>query len=278
MTWGLALSAGSALGMANAGVIERLEEEGLRPDVIAASSMGAIIGAIYALGLPLSTYRELAPGVKMTNVVRPSERPFSGGLHGGFFRQRLTAPLAHIFNGAVIGDCTIPFLCVAGRVKAPIRWEKIVTRNFSRYVSSCIEEYVFPPSTPILEAILASSAIPVVFSPVTIGGDTFVDICNFGAVPVRALRKHAHPDVVIATNTTPSFRTLARFSPPFLRTWLRFNDENLLHDIRNADLVITPKPAASAFRFDKFDAFIRAGYKAAEKAMPEIRNTLALPM
>ncbi len=274
MTWGLALSAGSALGMANAGIIERLEEEGLRPNAIAASSMGAIIGSLYALGLPTSVFRTLAKEINLTNIVRASKRPFLGGLHGGALRQRLEEHLEPYIGNATIGDCVIPFYCVAGRVKEPIRWERIIQEQFGDYVNACIEPYVFPPETPLLAAILASSAIPVVFSPVTIGKDSFVDICNFGAIPVRELREHAHPDIIIATHTMPAYDKLKRISPRFLRDWLDFNARMLQEGAEGADLIITPKPAAPSFRFDKFAAFMQAGRKAADEAMPKIRQLL----
>lgn len=277
MKWGLALSAGSALGMANAGIIECLEEEGLRPDAIAASSMGAIIGALYALGHPSTVYRDLARNIRLTNIARPSERALHGGLHGGFFRQRLEEHLVTLIGNARIGDCRIPFFCVAGRVKEPVRWERIIQEGFGDYVLSCIEEYVFPPETPMMEAILASSAIPVVFSPVKIGADTFVDICNFGAVPVRVLRRMAHPDIIIATQTMPTYAGLARLSPPFLRDWLLYNQKCLERDVDAADLVISPKPVADFWRFDKFEAFIAAGRKATEEMMPRIKDLLKTP-
>ncbi|MEK7563309.1 MAG: patatin-like phospholipase family protein [Patescibacteria group bacterium] len=59
MSWGLVLSGGAAYGVANVGVVECLEKEGLSPDVIAGSSMGAVVAGLYALGIETKTIREI---------------------------------------------------------------------------------------------------------------------------------------------------------------------------------------------------------------------------
>ena len=187
--------------------------------------MGAIIGSLYALGYSPSMYRSLAKDINLTNIVQASDAPFRGGLlHGGMLRQRLREHLEPYIGNAKVGDCRIPFYCVAGRIKEPIQWQRIILQEFAEHVTSCMETYVFPPETRLLDAIMASSAIPVVFSPVTIGNNTFVDVCNFGAIPAHELREHAHPDVVIATNTLPVYRFWKSRGPRFLRQWLEWTE------------------------------------------------------
>ncbi|MBU2213156.1 patatin-like phospholipase family protein [Patescibacteria group bacterium] len=275
MTFGLVLSGGSALGMANAGVLERLEEEHLKPDFIAGSSMGAIVSAIYALGHPPSVFHELLGQLKFSKLAMLSEKPLQHGLHGGLLRQRIKEHLEPLIGEATIADCIIPFICIAGRVKEPIRWERIVQKGFSDHVTSIVEKHVFPPETKILDAIMASSSLPVIFSPYEINGDTFVDLCNFGAIPARTMREIFHPDIVIATDTTPSYPLLRKYGPPGVR---RFIEEaaNSRDESRAAcDLIIEPKLPSGMIRFDKGEEFMEAGCEAVEENLPKLKELIA---
>ncbi|MFH1670122.1 MAG: patatin-like phospholipase family protein [Patescibacteria group bacterium] len=276
MKWGLVLSGGSALGMANAGVLERLEEEHLKPDYIAGSSMGAIVGAIYALGNPPAVFHDLLKELKISRLASLSEKPLEHGLHGGILRQNIKEHMEPLIGDAKISDCSIPFICIACRVKEPIRWERIVQKGFSDHVTSIVEKHVFPPETKILDAIMASSSLPVIFSPYEINGDTFVDLCNFGAIPARTMHEIFHPDIVIATDTTPSYPLLRKYGPPGVR---RFIEEaaNSRDESRAAcDLIIEPKFPKGALRFDKGEEFVEAGREAVKDNLPELRRLLAV--
>lgn len=274
MNWGLALSGGGACGLANAGTLLVLEKEGLQPTCIAGSSMGAIIGVLYALRGTTRSILPLCESLSMKNVAHWSDAPLSGGLHGGLFRQNLEQHLSPIVGDACIGDCAIPFVCVAGKVKAPITWTNIVRAGFTDDVLSNVEPIVFSPDTRILDAIMASSAIPVVFSPVHIDGVEYVDLVHFGAIPARTLRDMYHPDVIIATNTNPVYGAITKFLPAAWNEFLQRGYAELERSMDACDLVITPPMAAAPFRFDKAADFIKAGKEETEKALPEIRRLL----
>ncbi|MFH0770450.1 MAG: patatin-like phospholipase family protein [Candidatus Peregrinibacteria bacterium] len=259
MTWGLVLSGGN--GIANIGVLNILEREGLRPDFIAGSSAGALVGASYALGIPLSALTDIVKTLRLTNAFSWSAHPFREGL----LRPRFTELLTPLLHDARIGGCRIPFVCVAGRVQSPIPWTTFLfSPSLSTRFHESVEPYVFPPETRILDAINASSALPILFPPVTIDRHTFVDLCLFGAVPVRTLRTIHHPDTVIATNTTFSFPVVEHVGPPGLRSLLREGRRELRQDLAAANLVITPAMRHACFRFDCGPDFIEDGEKATE--------------
>ncbi len=270
MQWGLALSGGAAYGLCNAGVLKALEREGLRPDCIAGSSMGAIVGALYAFTGSTELLEDLRETLKLTNVAKLSDGFLHGGLHGGLLQQRLHDHLAHHIGSATIGDCQIPFVCVAGKITNPIQWTHIVRRGFTEKLLQNVSLHVFPPDTKLLDAIMASSAIPVVFSPVKIGGDEFVDLVHFGAIPARTLRQQHHPDVVIGTDTNPRYVRFMRFIPSGWREFLARGYESLEESRKACDLLIEPTMPAALFRFDKSGAFMDAGEKATLKKMEEI--------
>ncbi len=156
--WGLVLSGGAACGLANIGTVEVLEEAGLRPHCVAGSSMGAIIAALYALGHPASVIAGIAADLAPLSVVGLSDAPLRKGLHGGLLSQQLEEHLEPLVGDARIGECEIPFVCVAGRVLSPVRWEQLLLPGFVEHVRERVELHVFGPETPVLDALRASSA------------------------------------------------------------------------------------------------------------------------
>lgn len=272
MAWGLVLSGGIAQGIANVGVLQVLEEEGLQPDYVAGSSMGAIVGALLALGYPAGVFDGILKKLNPFVVAEPSGNPLREGLHGGLFQQKLGAFLGDLLEGKTIDDCGIPFLCVAGKVVKPIPWERIIAPDFKESVMASVEPHFFRGDTKLLDALMATSAVPVFFSPYRIGDDTFVDLCSFGAVPARTLREIYLPDAVIATDTQPRYAGLSPLLPTGWRDFLLAGEESLEQSLAACDLVIKPDLPFGPFRFDKADAFVKAGRDAAEKALPRIRS------
>lgn len=271
MSWGLVLSGGAALGITNGGVLEVLEHEGLKPDCVAGSSMGAILGAAYALGIPVPVIHECVRKLTLRNVANLSSRPLKNGLHGGILRQNLEQHLGPLFQDARIADCVIPFVCVAGRVQSPIQWLHILKKGFSKEILDQVELHVFPPETKLLDAVLASSAIPVVFSPMEIDGQEFVDLCHFGPIPARSLKEVHHPDRIIATDTYPSYDVLMHLLPVGWKEFLQAGHAEAEKSKAVCDLLIKPTMPASLFRFDKGEAFWQAGRVAAEQSLSQMK-------
>lgn len=273
-TWGLVLSGGAAWGIANAGVLEVLEREHLRPDYLAGSSMGAIVGALWAVGHPAKELKKLCSTLSIVNAFKLGGKPLKGGLHGGLLQQALEQHVAPLLGEKTVGDCEIPFICVAGRVIEPVRWEKIVQQNFTEHFTRCIEEYVFPPETRLIDAIMASSALPVLFQPVHVGADSFIDLVSFGAIPVKQLKDTYHPDVIITTNTNPDYKEVRAFLPKGWRQYIEDGQQSIIRNKQMSDLVIRPVLKENPFRFDKATVLYEAGKKAAEKSMRELTALL----
>jgi len=274
MSWGLVLSGGAAYGLANAGVLEVLEEEHIKPDYIAGSSMGAIVASLCALGHSTAELRALTDDMKMNNVAKFSDKFFKEGLHGGFFRQRLEEHLYKIIGDACIGDCKTPFVCVAGKIKQPIKWQRIIKEGFAKHVMESVELHIFDDDTRIIDALMASSAIPVVFSPHEIDGAQYVDLCHFGPIPARSLQNIHHPDCIVATDTNPTYDTLEKMMPPSWKEFLQAGSLEMEKSLAICDLVIKPKMPAPLYRFDKVEAFWKAGRIAAEENLEELKVLL----
>lgn len=168
----------------------------------------------------------------------------------------------------------MPFICMAGRVREPIKWQKILKEGFVAHAIECIEPYVFPDDTPLIDALLASSAIPVIFSPVRVGEDDFIDLCHFGSVPARTLRSLHQPESVIATCTNPRMDLLERLLPKSWQSFITDGLKELQLSLESCDLVIEPEMVEMPFRFDKGSAFIESGKKATEARLEELKNLL----
>lgn len=275
MNWGLVLSGGVAYGIANVGVLSVLEEANLQPDAVAGSSMGSIVAALYALGYSTRDMLGILETVRPQEIATWSATPLRDGLHGGVLRQRIRELLEPYVRGATIGDCRIPFVCVAGRVREPIRWHRIIQHGFIDYVRELVEPHVFGPHVPILDAIQASSAIPVVFSPMIIDGQEYVDLVTFGAVPSRTLRALYRPDIVIATNTNDPYRPIQPFLPTGWQQLIAAGEASLQESLAVCDHVIRPAlPQAQSFRFDRAREFADIGRTAALQSLPEIQRLI----
>lgn len=274
MKQGLVLSGGSAWGLANIGVLEVLEREGYFFDCIAGSSMGAIVAGVYALGIPLRVLVQTASKISLLKVVRIAKSPFAKGFHGGLLRQQLETILMPVIGEARIADTKIPFVCVAGKVCKPVSWERTLLPGFTDHFFHCITPHVFPGETRMIDALLATSAIPVAIAPVTVGQDTFVDLVHFGAIPARQLRALHHPDIVIVTDTNPRYGVLRRVLPAPWKEFLDRGHREIEADREASDLVIQPTMPASIFRFDRADEFIAAGRRSAETQLPALRLLL----
>jgi len=273
-SWGLVLSGGAAYGIANAGVIEALEEQNLKPTCIAGSSMGALVAGLYAMGHSSEVLRTLIDQLKPFSVASISKPPLKGGLHGGLLQHQVEKHLRPLLGDACIGDCKIPFLCVAGKIAKPVDWKRILRPGFAAHLAECMQTYVFPPETKLIDALRASSAIPVLFSPVTVGSQEFIDLCEFGAIPAKELKEAMHPDVLIATDTMPTYESIEPFLPKGWRNFLEEGHKAIEESLSICDLVIRPKLKGGAFRFDKAASYRDAGKKATEENLSALRSLL----
>ncbi len=186
--FGLALGGGGARGLAHIGVLKVLEQAGIVPNYISGTSMGAIIAAAYALGLPiheiekkamqLSKAREL---IKLLDI-SPKRR---GLLEGNRVRSYIRSWLGedHTFE-----DLSIPLVLNA--------------------VDLLTASEITLLSGPLLPAILASCTVPGLFAPYQLGPYRLVDGGILNNVPVRQLYELG-AEFVIAVNvqTDPRIET-----------------------------------------------------------------------
>lgn len=159
----LALGAGGARGYAHIGVIEVLQERGFEVVAVAGTSMGALVGGLYAAGR-LEAYTEWVRGLSQYDVWRLLDMNLAGG--GGAIRlERIFARVTEILDGARIEECAIPYTAVATDLNN--------------------RREVWFQHGPIATAVRASVAIPTVITPIVVDGRLLVDGGLMNPVPIE---------------------------------------------------------------------------------------------
>lgn len=292
---GLALGSGAALGLAHVGVLKVFERERIPVDVIAGSSIGSLIGSLYAIGKTSEEIEDLAYEInsraKLAQMLDFSIFPIRGLLHG----QGILKHLKKAVGNRTFDDCKIPL--------------KIIGANLSTRQPAVLDTGF------ILDAVRTSIAIPAIFKPVIRNGDIFVDGGILSPLPVRALHQ-AGANKVIAVNVFPSTKDmlerrilyeqadeqeakmlrqkswLTRLSAKMkkkLAASMRANVFDVLMNTiqsmeaeiadaegQGADILLRPVvPDASWVEFYKPAMFIRRGEEEAEKMLPKIKQLVA---
>jgi len=281
---GLALGGGAARGMAHIGVLRALEREGLAIDMVAGTSMGAIIGGAYfALGDAaaleervrkrlaseefkksklsfLQESRDKRTGLffSMANFIRKGVLFGVSNLRPGFISAEAFADnLASIIPDVLIEDLPIPFCAVTLDINSA---EEVLLRHGS-----------------LRRAATASSAIPGIIPPVEVNGRVLIDGGWVDKIPVLpAFMLGA--DVVIAIDITAELEDDREYERG-VDIMIRANsikDAALVENSRRtADIVIEPAVKDVHWAdFTDFERCIEAGDEAASMKIPEIKKIL----
>lgn len=243
---GLALGGGFARGLAHVGVLKVLEEEGIVPDFIAGTSVGAVIGAAYCSGVSAKELEEIAAIVRFKDFARYTISRF-----GLCTNDRMTGFLHRILKVKTFEKLRIPLAVTA-----------------TDFLTG--EALVFTQGD-LIDPVRASCAYPGVFLPVNVGGKLMVDGLLGHAVPVQPLKQMG------------ADRVAAIF---FGAHWVKNSPRHVLEVIgqcfsiaqanmsclwkSQADLLI--EPDVKAFAFDDFQKALRL-VKAGEDAARQVVST-----
>lgn len=248
----VALGGGVALGYAHLGVLEVLEEEGLRPDLVTGTSMGSIVGGLWCAGMPADSIAGLAEDL---NIFKLMDWKL-GGL--GFFEwKKVRKRLDPRVGSMRVEDCAVRMVCVA-------------TDLFSG-------ERVLLDHGPLVDAMLASGTIPGLYRPVEWEGRLLIDGGLVDEVPVHSAID-AGADVIVAVDV--SHPLLGKeMNGPFdviRQSYFIIQMHNVDGRRKLADVMIRPDLDGLDFHdFGEVDAARQRGREATRLALPEIRAALA---
>lgn len=249
---GIALGGGAAKGFAHIGVIKMLEANGLAPAVVAGTSAGSVVGALYASGMNAFELQQKAVALDEASI---RDLQFSSG--GLVLGQKLEDYVNAQVHNKPMEQLAKPFVAVATRLEDG---ERTV---FARGNTG--------------QAVRASSSVPGVFQPVAIGKYHYVDGGVVSPVPVDAARQLG-ADVVIAVDISSKAR--GRAPGDLLGTVgqsIAIMGQKLGHaELARADVTIRPAVLdIGAADFTQRANAILEGEKAALAAMPRIKERVA---
>ncbi|MFJ3047796.1 patatin-like phospholipase family protein [Herbaspirillum chlorophenolicum] len=254
---GLALGGGAARGFAHIGVIKALESQGIDADIVAGTSAGSLVGALYAAGNDGFALQKLALQMDEATISDWSV-PFFAKVAGVLKGEGVQNYVNKALNNLPIEKFKIPFGAVATDLKSG---QPILFQRGNAGI-----------------AVRASSAVPGVFQSVKIGDSYYVDGGLVAPVPVRFARQMG-ADFVIAVNISaqPEAQASASSLDVLLQTFAIMGQTINQYELKNADIVLQPSLGAmKGSDFASRNVAILAGEQAAMAAMPEIKRKLKL--
>ena len=252
---GLALGGGAARGFAHVGVIQVLEEAGIKPDLVVGTSAGSLVAALYAsgkTGAQLQVISENMEEAALTDWTLPF---ISRGMLRG-------EALARYVSGQVGGRKIDSFPMPLGIVATDLHNGKGVLFQTGDTAT----------------AVRASSAVPGVFQPVKIGTREFVDGGVVSPVPVRYARQMG-AEVVIAVDisATPESNPALSTMDILLQTFAIMSLSINSFELKEADVAVRPSLAGvSSADFASKRKSIEAGRAAMLAVLPLLRTAIAV--
>jgi NTE family protein len=245
---GLALGGGAARGFAHIGVIQVLEENGIKVDVVAGTSAGSLVAALYASGKNGKEMATLAESMD-EGAITDWSFPLRGLIRG----EALARYIRDKTGGKQIEQMSIPLGIVATDLSDG---SAILFRTGDTGV-----------------AVRASSAVPAVFQPVKIGTHEYVDGGLVAPVPVRFAREMGAQLVIAVDISSPPEK-----DPPgdafrmLMQTFSIMGRSINNYELRDADVLIRPKlDGVGSADFTARRRAIQIGREAAQAVLPQLR-------
>jgi NTE family protein len=249
---GVALGGGFARGMAHIGVLKVLEEEAIPVRMVAGTSVGALIGAVYCSGLSIAELEQVAQSCRFTTFAR-----WTVSRYGFASNERMVSFLNHTLKVKTFEELNIPL--------------GVTATDFNT------GEGVVFNSGSIIDPVRASCAYPGMFLPVNIRDRWLVDGMLSHPVPTRPLRDMG-ADRVLAVHLKGQWSKdgAPRHLFDVIGQSFAIAQDKMSHLWRGAaDLVVEPDVAGFAYDdFKRAGELIRAGEVAMRQALPEVRRWL----
>lgn len=249
---GLALGGGAARGFAHIGVLQVLEENGIKPDLVVGTSAGSVVATLYAAGKSPAELQSMAMTLDestITDWVFPGRSLLKGEALARFIRSQT--------GGKSIESMRVPLGIVAADLQSG---QAMLFRRGD-------------PGT----AVRASSAVPAVFEPVKVAGREYIDGGAVSPVPVRFARQMG-ADVIVAVDISaiPQGQSTRRAVDILLQTFNIMGHAISQHELVEADVVMRPKlEGVGSADFGARRLSILAGREAALTVLPQLKERIA---
>lgn len=251
---GIVFSGGGTKGLAHAGVLQFLEEKGIKPTCIAGTSAGAIVAALYAGGKSPLEILNFFKSIYFFNWKHFTFRK-AGFIDADAFKLYFEG----VFGDKTIGDLDLKIhLTATDLVKGRLK--------------------IFDENTKVVDAVLASSSFPGVLSPYQINGDLYSDGGILNQFPTDVLLGRC--DSIIGVYVSPTQKidanSLVSIKSVTARAFELLFANSSAHKFTHCDWVIQPEELSKFGTFEtsrlKMDEIYKIGYEEAKKSFEEIRS------
>lgn len=248
---GVALSGGASRGIAHIGVLQALKDNGIKIDFLSGTSIGAMVAALYAFGIPIEDIHRRAREMSWLRIssVKISKT--------ALLSNRIMGEIIEDFLGdANIEDSLIPLAIVTTDIS---HGKKVVLRSGN-----------------VSRAVMASTAIPGIFSPIYIDGRLLVDGFLVDNVPISIL-KEMGADVTIGVNlgTLKEYREPKGIINIIMNAFDIAIDANTSLTSQGADVLIAPKLSEIELSDSARDSrLFDEGYSAALFSLSKVKNAI----
>jgi len=279
-TWALVLMGGGARGLAHIGVLAVLEENRLVPDIVTGTSMGAMVGGLFAAGLPAAELREIACGLNLNKYIDKSAalRRFKGPK--GFFEHlMLTDHRNRLFKkvGLDRGDVVEQYI---QKLTGDVRIESLPIKFVCTAADLLSGKEVLFERGKLHRALRASMSLPILFSPVRAKGMLLVDGGVLDNAPVEAAKK-AGASVTVLVDVHRQLQKMPparmRRAPQIIQRTLDMAGAAAIEGlVRRADVVLRVPLDIDTLDFSGPEKIIQAGEKSATAGLPLLNKSLGL--
>lgn len=251
ITFGLGLGGGAVRGAAHLGILKALEDQGLRPDYLSGTSIGALIGGLYAFGVGPEAIRDLAAEKRWFDL-SGFTLPKFGLLSNEEIRRFVEKQLGPVN----IEDSQIPLAIMTTDL---VTGEKVVLKEGS-----------------LSKAVMASTCIPGLFTPVPYGDRMLVDGVLVENVPITPL-KAMGADIVVGVNLDGDSKgqPLEGITDVLLTAFEIAINSSMEIYLQEADLVVrVPLSHYSRTDFSQIWELYAEGYRSGMLTIKDLRNEM----
>jgi NTE family protein len=281
---GLVLSGGGSKGLAHIGVIKALEENGIPIDYVGGTSMGAVIGSCYAMGMTTDEIIEIVSSEEfsywMSGVLEeeykyffkaedPGPEIFNVGIDLKDTVPKTRIPLSVIPNQLM--DFAFMEIYSTASAAAGYDFDSLFVPFLCNGADISNSKEVLFRKGDLSQAVRASMTVPLYFRPIVMDGNIMYDGGIYNNFPVNHVINEFHPDVIIGSkaaqgNTPPDeFDILAQIEN------LVMKPSSYEIDSARGILLDMNFKKQSLLAFDKLDEFVEAGYKITMDKMDSIK-------
>ena len=250
---GLVLGGGAARGFAHVGVIQVLEEAGIRPNLVVGTSAGSLVAAFYASGKTGRQLQQVAENMEEAAFADWTLPIFSRGMLRG---EALARYVGVQVNGRLIENMPLPLGIVATDLNSGLG--------------------VLFQRGDTATAVRASSAVPALFQPVKIGGREYVDGGLVSPVPVRYARQMGAEFVIaVDISSAPEGNAASDTFEILMQTFSIMSKSINTFELKDADMVVRPLlTGVGSSNFSARRQAIDAGRVAMTALLPQLRLAL----